>query len=1450
MSEHASPPAETGESVTLETGLEALRSSPEFRGPVEPLGEHAHANDHFALIYESQSEQFAAAIPFLRQGLERGERCLYITYENSREEVVAAMRDYGIDVDAALDSGQLSIHDEEETYLRNETFDADETIEFLDAAIEEATEEYEALRVTGEMSSVLREDPEGEELVRCEAKANYLFDDVDGLALCQYNRNRFSADVIREVISTHPLLIHDNRVSYNVHYTPPGEYFGPEKSARKVDRLLESLREQTDAKVELRRRERYLRESYEITSDPTRSFEEKLDALFYLGCERFDLDFGFLNRVDPDADRLEVEYASDDHEYYKPGDELPLSETYCRAAVDIEAAANVSNPAEEGFDDRLVYEDFGVDGYLGTYIPVDGGMDRTLAFVPDGSYEESFSEQDKAYLELMGQWVGYELDRRQRERFLRECYEITSDSALDFEAKLHQLLDLARGRMNLDAAGLTHLPEWDGRFLTEYAIGYSSEGDGVVDASDDMWTDPAEGCYCRQAIVEDEPIGMADVRDTEWEDDEVYREHGLTCYLGTKVTSGSTPYGTLWVGSEDPRDREFSETERTFLELIGQWVSYEIERRDHNEAQRELYEITSDPDRSFDEKLDALFELGCEQFGVEFGGMAKVDREADRLEVEHVSGDHQTFEAGLELPLTETLWATTVEADAQVSFVDPVAEGYDDHRAYRDHGFETYLGTALDVEGSSDRTFFFASEEPRDAEFSEAERTFLDLMGQWVEYELERRERERELRERTEYLSALVETTPECIKTVAEDGTLLQMNSAGLDMVEAPVESDVVGECVYDLIAPEHRQRFREFNERICRGERGTLEFDIVGLEGTRRHMESHAAPLHRPDGTTAHVALTRDVTERKERERALEESERRYRTLVENFPNGSVGLFDETYTYKVVGGELLDDIGLAPDDVVGTTIYDRYPDDFIDEIEANFSAVFDGESNVFEIDIGDRVLLAHTLPVRNADDEIHAGMLMTQDVTERMEREQELQRKERRFEAIFEDPNILVGLLDPDGTVLDINQTAMEYIDADLDAVTGEPFWETPWWGEGDEVQSDVREWVERAATGEYVDFEADLTRPDGQRYTLDGVFRPVTNEEGDVVSVIVSDRDITERKERERALAQSEQRYRTLAESFPNGIVTLFDEELQYTLAAGRAFEDLPVSRGDVEGRTLRGVWDDDVADALEPLCRAALDGEKSSIEVSYEGREWVIYAVPVTDESGNVFAGMTMAQNITERKENQQKLKEQNERLESFASMLAHELRNPVTIGQIYSQQLPGESSSEAVDYVTEAFDRIEDMIDVMLVLARGRKAVGEEKPIELSDVAQEAWEDIDAADAELEVELDQTIRADETYIRHLFYNLLDNAVEHGGDGVTVTVGELSDGFYVADDGVGISVEEGDSVFDEGYTTAADSGGTGLGLAFVQKLAEVYEWDCAVTESATDGARFEFRSIAGDQ
>jgi PAS domain S-box-containing protein len=125
--------------------------------------------------------------------------------------------------------------------------------------------------------------------------------------------------------------------------------------------------------------------------------------------------------------------------------------------------------------------------------------------------------------------------------------------------------------------------------------------------------------------------------------------------------------------------------------------------------------------------------------------------------------------------------------------------------------------------------------------------------------------------EAKEQFRTMIEATPECVKIVALDGTLLFMNSPGLAIVGAPSANAVTGKSVYDLIAPEDRDRFREFNERICKGEKGALEFDLVGLQGARCHMETHAAPLRHVDGTTVQLAITRDITERRHVDRAAQ---------------------------------------------------------------------------------------------------------------------------------------------------------------------------------------------------------------------------------------------------------------------------------------------------------------------------------------------------------------------------------------------------------------------------------------------------------------------------------------------------------------------------------------------------------------------------------------------------
>lgn len=121
-----------------------------------------------------------------------------------------------------------------------------------------------------------------------------------------------------------------------------------------------------------------------------------------------------------------------------------------------------------------------------------------------------------------------------------------------------------------------------------------------------------------------------------------------------------------------------------------------------------------------------------------------------------------------------------------------------------------------------------------------------------------------ERKQSEETFRTIVETNPECVKIIGRDGTLHRVNAAGLAMSGAPSEEAILGQCFYDLVAPKDRDRYREFNEKVCAGHKGFLEFDLINAHGKLHHMETHAAPMLSADGAVVQLGVTRDITERK----------------------------------------------------------------------------------------------------------------------------------------------------------------------------------------------------------------------------------------------------------------------------------------------------------------------------------------------------------------------------------------------------------------------------------------------------------------------------------------------------------------------------------------------------------------------------------------------------------
>src|ERR1700738_2624808 len=235
--------------------IEAGSDGPRLLDVLVQIGLH----DHICFIYESQEEQLAMPVPSIRMGLERGEKCIFIAPEKTLSDVNEALHAIGIDVDEAVTSGRLVIASQEDTYLLNGHFEPDRMIRFLADSLEPAIASgFSGLRVVGEMTWALGGDLGTGQLIEYEAKLNHFVHDHPVAVTCQYDRNRFSPEVILNVIRTHPIVIYGNFVCSNPYYVPPEEFLAPNHAETEVKRLLANIRDREQANKTLRELSRRL----------------------------------------------------------------------------------------------------------------------------------------------------------------------------------------------------------------------------------------------------------------------------------------------------------------------------------------------------------------------------------------------------------------------------------------------------------------------------------------------------------------------------------------------------------------------------------------------------------------------------------------------------------------------------------------------------------------------------------------------------------------------------------------------------------------------------------------------------------------------------------------------------------------------------------------------------------------------------------------------------------------------------------------------------------------------------------------------------------------------------------------------------------------------------------------------------------------------------------------
>ena len=265
------------------------------------------------------------------------------------------------------------------------------------------------------------------------------------------------------------------------------------------------------------------------------------------------------------------------------------------------------------------------------------------------------------------------------------------------------------------------------------------------------------------------------------------------------------------------------------------------------------------------------------------------------------------------------------------------------------------------------------------------------------------------------------------------------------------------------------------------------------------------------------------------------------------------------------------------------------------------------------------------------------------------------------------------------------------------------------------------------------------------------------------------------------------------------------------------------------------------------------AILSGERDEFHLEYpchspDEKRWFRMYASGFEHDGDRYCTV-VHQNITDRLVAEIAVRRRNEELESFARVLSHDLRNPIAVARGWADVVSEETESVDVDRIHSALDRMDSIIGDALTLMRTNSLQREREEVSLAAIADEAWEHVDTEEATLRIEESEPIEESESIdgypgmLLHVFENLFRNAVEHAGETATITVGTTDDGFFVADDGPGIPVEERDQIFELGYTTVDE--GTGFGLAIVERFVALHGWEVYVTDGADGGSRFEIRT-----
>ncbi len=510
-----------------------------------------------------------------------------------------------------------------------------------------------------------------------------------------------------------------------------------------------------------------------------------------------------------------------------------------------------------------------------------------------------------------------------------------------------------------------------------------------------------------------------------------------------------------------------------------------------------------------------------------------------------------------------------------------------------------------------------------------------------------------------------------------------------------------------------------------------------------------------------------------------IQRSEELYRTLITNYPDGAVYLFDTSLRYLVAGGQGLAEFGLTKESVEGRTLREAFPANLAETTEPFFRNALAGTPTVMEIKFQNNNYVLTTVPVRNNQGEIFAGMVISQNITKRKQAEESLQT---------------------------LNETLEEKVEQRTN-----------------ELQ------------------------------TLNDTLR------------------------------QSENRFRAIAENYPNGSVQIFYKDLRYAYVAGKELAPHIFTQQDFLGKTLDEVLEASAVDVIEPRLREAFHGQESTFEVSLDDNTYYMSVTPLYSAEGAIRQVLVAAQNISERKIYEQGIIQAKEAADAanrakseFLANMSHEIRTPMNsilgfTGLLHEQMQTDQQQSylQAIDASGKTLMRlINDILDLSKIES-GRFEIHYE-PLDIKELVSEISTIFSARIQEKSLEwriqtdvgVSTALLADEIRLRQILFNLVGNAVKFTDEGfIRLSVKTMTNDsidfhtngakasvqlvIEVEDTGIGIPTSQQHDIFEAFRQQEGQSsrkyGGTGLGLTITKRLVEMMNGTIAVESVVGKGSLF---------